>query len=247
MKMKSKNWNLLPQVALLTGALSAATLLAGCGSDETVPSTASTIGQSSSTTTPPVEDLNSRCTSESGSLINTSSGQLCKVVKSFNGSGMGSITYSYGRYGFSLPLGTNFENSFFRVANNNPLVITGLSVEANDQVSYSMYGNYGTTTASTGSTLWGLIDYTVASTDCSLRDEDSTYHGAWAGLIAHDGTQTYQLTDSTGSFTVSNAGKLAVGFDAPSTYSSACGTISISALSVTHCEDAAGTSVACPL
>ncbi len=248
MKKTLSNWNRIPQILLLTGAFTAASVLSGCGSEPESPATSSTIGQSSGTSpSAPVEDITTRCSREGGSLVSSSTGQLCKVVKSFNSATFGSISYGYSRYGFSLPLTVAGENTYYRVANGNPFVLTGLSVEANDQVSYSIIGNYGTTTASTGSTLWGLIDYTVATTDCASRDENSTYHGAWAGLIAHDGSQTYQLTSSTGTFTVSNAGKLAVGFDVPSTYSVACGMIQISGLSVTHCEDAAGTSVACPL
>jgi len=247
--MKTQSKLSLNAFTILSAALTIASVASGCGGNTNSTNPTNSVIPSSSTqptgSSTPVVDINTKCSQAGGTVITSSTGQVCRTDKSFNGASFGTHSYGYSRYGFSLPLNIQGENSLYRVANNNPFVMTGMEVKANDLVTYSVIGNYGTTSYSTGE-LWGFLDYSVASTDCATFDEDFTLSGKWAGLIAHDGATTYELRSTNGAFTARNSGKLAFGFDVPSSWVYACGMIQVNTLTVTHCEDAAGTSVACP-
>ncbi|MEK6704300.1 MAG: hypothetical protein AABZ06_00770 [Bdellovibrionota bacterium] len=129
---------------------------------------------------------------------------------------------------------------------------TGLTVKRGDVLNYSGNGSWGGTSADFHSWLGGFITVTTWKNDCSEisitgHDDDGaliSYLGMPAGLLGSDGSEVFLLGANLSNKTINNDGVLRFGFNTPVSNSS-CARVTITRLSITHCEDSSGATFSC--
>jgi hypothetical protein len=131
-------------------------------------------------------------------------------------------------------------------------VTTNVRAEAGDRVNYRVSGSWGYTSVRETSVLGGFLNFYSSDTNCRRADGDgygysSSSLDGQGYLVINDGTTTQAIPSSQSSYIASSSGILRVGFAIDSDYSSrgACGSFTISSLSVTHCEDQYGNTQPC--
>jgi len=169
---------------------------------------------------------------------------VCQKTTSYNytnyafGSGYYPTGYWYGGLGGSYS-GTTFYD-----------LTTTLRAEPGDVINYRVSGSWGYTTVTTSSVLF--FDFYTSSTNCRKADGNGEGYSSSSidgkgYLVISDGTTTTPIPNTQSSIVATSSGTLKVGFAIDSTYASqgACGSFTISQLSVSHCEDEAGNTQSC--
>lgn len=153
--------------------------------------------------------------------------------------------YSYSGYWSGSLSGDYGGSNFYGVS-------TYLNAEAGDKISYRVSGSWGYTTVSSTSVLGGFLSFYSSSTNCRKVDGNGIAYSSSSlngdgFLVISDGTTTTPIPSSQSSFVATSSGTLKVGFAIDSYYASrgACGSFTVSSLSVTHCEDESGNTQAC--
>jgi len=131
-------------------------------------------------------------------------------------------------------------------------VTTNVRAEAGDRVNYRVSGSWGYTSVSSTSVLGGFLNFYSSNTNCRRADGNgygysSSSLDGQGYLVINDGTTTQAIPSSQRSYIASSSGILRVGFAIDSYYANrgACGSFTISSLSVTHCEDQYGNTQSC--
>jgi hypothetical protein len=128
---------------------------------------------------------------------------------------------------------------------------TILRAEPGDVINYRVTGSWGYTTVDSTSVL-GLFNFYTSSTNCRKADGNGDGYSSSSidgkgYLVISDGTTTTPIPSSQNSIVATSSGLLRVGFAIENYYANqgACGSFTISQLSVSHCEDEAGNTQSC--
>jgi hypothetical protein len=190
-------------------------------------------------------DFASVCSMNYGQVTTIGSTQVCKSVLSY-APGASSTNFSANPYlasrEYSLPL---FPILTPASASASTAFNTGFNLRPNDKLAIAASGGWSqghSFSFSFGSSN-NCSDISVSGADSSGNVQSA--NGGAEGLYASDSTATFLVGTSLNQ-TISNAGALRIGINAPSSATNLCQMVTITSLTVTRCEDASGNTYVCP-
>jgi hypothetical protein len=129
---------------------------------------------------------------------------------------------------------------------------TGVNLKANDKLSISASGHWGGQDINTFKILWGFANWTTVTFNCSMYGSlggPATMNGTIPmGISASDGSEVFSVGTSVSNKVIANDGTLKLGFNVPlnNGYNTFCGSLTVSSVRITRCEDASGNAYLCP-